>query len=1152
MATLLIGAAVNIGVSILLNQFFGPEGQDVVQEGPRLDDLSVSSSAYGETVNIGYGTHRMGGQIIWSTGLIETPNTVEQEGGGKGGAGGGSVTTTTYTYSTSVAVAIAEGVVRDVTRIWADSKLIFDASQQDVTQGKVSFRFYPGTDDQLPDSAIQADRGAANAPAFRGIAYVVFEDLQLADFGNRLPNFSFEVAVASADSFPRTDPTDPTGLLAAVGSTEGDEFVQMLLDPRNDVLTHLEAVVGGWVRVQASSMTALSAVDGRGSFLRGRPGSLTMDGRFVFASATDSGSSTNYAKWDPITGQQVYVVSDVIVPTVETSRIGTLQTTLPAVGPERLIVIARGSGLFANPQTLLFLREDDDGNGATLLSSTDDFNEDDDWGSFVVDFFNERLFLVAESSTLHRIYEIRPNISIGLLGPSLGTPDVEHLVDLAKSEHGAGELTGQCLLPGERAVILGNLTNMVKVDLDTGAVLAARSDLGFTSRNCWSTGGLFGFVGLGTAAASGGQIFTVDTGDLTTFSQQQMSDFMSDVTDGEPGAVSDTGYAYDSRNNSLLVVRQESVSASDLSPKLTRIFLGRAAGQGVTLRSVVEDLCLRAGLESSEFDASPLVGTTVRGLVFNNQGAVRRALETLSSGYLFEVTESDGRVKFVPRGGTSVATIVEDDVGVGERRGRQNDRFTQTSTQEVELPRRVTVRYSDRDRDYQQGAQSSSRTLAPVRLVRSEEERNLDVPLVLTAQEARQLSERLLYTAWVERRSVETRVPWRYVALDPTDVFELEAPRSKGVSETLVLRGSTLETGADLTIDLRAVVQDARTNDSDVQGDAGAIVPAAVPNTLPSVFHPLDLPLLSAADATFQQLSRGYFGMSGQGTGWPGALLFRSRDGGLTFTEVGAVAAETAYGQTTQALADPVELSTWNRDQSLTISVLAGKDQFQSRTDLEVLNGANALAVVKANGDVEIIQFTDVTDNGGGSLTLSGFLRGRRGTEPLATGHASGERVVLLQAGRILTLNIELADIDTTLRYVPTTLGTLIEDNFPTDFAYTGRDLQPYSVARLAAVDNAGNIDLTWTRRTRFNGELRDGTGEVPLNENGERYEVDIQINGGVVARTLEATTNAATYTSGDQGNDNVVSTDTLTFTVYQISEVVGRGLPVAIQYVVP
>ena len=51
----------------------------------------------------------------------------------------------------------------------------------------------PARADQLPDPKIEAVEGAGEVPAYRGTAYVVLEDLALGQFGNRVPQFSFEV-----------------------------------------------------------------------------------------------------------------------------------------------------------------------------------------------------------------------------------------------------------------------------------------------------------------------------------------------------------------------------------------------------------------------------------------------------------------------------------------------------------------------------------------------------------------------------------------------------------------------------------------------------------------------------------------------------------------------------------------------------------------------------------------------------------------------------------------------------------------------------------------------------------------------------------------------------------------------------------------------
>ena len=169
------------------------------QEGPRLDDLSVTVSTYGNPIPLLYGPeNRIAGNVIWSTGLIETTKKSRQ------GKGGPSVQTTEYSYRASFAVALCQGQrapgdgapISRVRKIWANNKLIYDAGAPapDVPVGLYeAMRFYPGSFSQQPDPTIEGYVGAGQAPAYRGTAYVVFQDLQLADFGNRLPNLEFLV-----------------------------------------------------------------------------------------------------------------------------------------------------------------------------------------------------------------------------------------------------------------------------------------------------------------------------------------------------------------------------------------------------------------------------------------------------------------------------------------------------------------------------------------------------------------------------------------------------------------------------------------------------------------------------------------------------------------------------------------------------------------------------------------------------------------------------------------------------------------------------------------------------------------------------------------------------------------------------------------------
>ena len=162
--------------------------REVSQEGPRLADLEVMASTEGAPIPRVYGRARLSGQVIWATNLEEVVNTTSQTSGtsgGKGMGGGPAVTTntTTYSYFANLAVGLCEGPIGGLLRVWADGKPL-DLSG-------LTIRTYTGDETQTPDPLIVAKEG--DAPAYRGLAYVVFERLPLANFGNRIPQMSFEV-----------------------------------------------------------------------------------------------------------------------------------------------------------------------------------------------------------------------------------------------------------------------------------------------------------------------------------------------------------------------------------------------------------------------------------------------------------------------------------------------------------------------------------------------------------------------------------------------------------------------------------------------------------------------------------------------------------------------------------------------------------------------------------------------------------------------------------------------------------------------------------------------------------------------------------------------------------------------------------------------
>ncbi len=178
-------------------------------EGQRLENLTLTTSTEGAVIPRIYGRMRIGGNIIWATDFTETVNTTTQ-GGGKGG--GPKVTTTAYLYSASFAVALCEGPISGIGRIWADGK--------PLDLKNVTWRLYTGDESQQPDPFVEAKMGTGNAPAYRGTAYVMFEELPLEQFGNRIPQLSFEVFR------PVIEPDTAEGMVRAVTLIPGTgEFV---------------------------------------------------------------------------------------------------------------------------------------------------------------------------------------------------------------------------------------------------------------------------------------------------------------------------------------------------------------------------------------------------------------------------------------------------------------------------------------------------------------------------------------------------------------------------------------------------------------------------------------------------------------------------------------------------------------------------------------------------------------------------------------------------------------------------------------------------------------------------------------------------------------------------------------------------------------
>lgn len=176
-----LGGPIGSAIGALVGQSIDQQLLAPARRGPRVGDLAVQTSSYGTPIPRIYGTMRVAGSVIWSTDLLESAAT----GGAKGQPD------VTFSYGVSLAVALSSRPVKSIKRIWADGKLLRGVGG-DFKVG-TTFRFYAGGEDQSVDPLIASSEGIARTPAYRGIAFCVFENLELAEFGNRIPFFTFEV-----------------------------------------------------------------------------------------------------------------------------------------------------------------------------------------------------------------------------------------------------------------------------------------------------------------------------------------------------------------------------------------------------------------------------------------------------------------------------------------------------------------------------------------------------------------------------------------------------------------------------------------------------------------------------------------------------------------------------------------------------------------------------------------------------------------------------------------------------------------------------------------------------------------------------------------------------------------------------------------------
>nr|WP_155480870.1 glycoside hydrolase TIM-barrel-like domain-containing protein [Rhodoplanes serenus] len=545
------------------------------------------------------------------------------------------------------------------------------------------------------------------------------------------------------------------------------------------------------------------------------------------------------------------------------------------------------------------------------------------------------------------------------------------------------------------------------------------------------------------------------------------------------------------------------------------------------LSAIVRDLCLRAGLAEAEIDVSGLTDE-VTGYVVMERKSIREMIAVLQTAFLFDAVESGGTLRFVRRGQGTLVAIDAEDLGAAEGDGDRS-KVRIERTQDVELPVAIDVVHLDEARDYQTSTVTARRQIGSSKSVTT-----YSLPIVLSVEEAQQIAQRALREIWQGRVALEAKLPTRAVRIDPTDVVEIAVDgalrRFRVTSVTFGRPGLVLLRGVATDGDLPQFVT--------VPTGSGGLEPNVPDAASPTRVELLDLPLMTETHAGTAQSF--YMAACSLGGGvFRGVQLFRPTADGLDYTVAATATVPSVIGDTLTVLA-PGPSHVWDEGSAVDVQLAYGS--LESLPDSRILDGANGAMI-----DGEVIQFANATLIGPGQYRLSRLLRGRLGTEHHIVSHPMGSRFVMLDPGRQVRPAFSGANIGQTIgwRYAPVPQRPAGDQSGVIAFANTGEGLKPWSPVHLRGTRNvAGDLAISWVRRTRFGGWWRD-LADVPLEEESERYEVDI-LNGAIVIRTLAATAPASTYTVAQQVADFGSAQPSVSVRVAQLSAAIGRGTPAA------
>lgn len=1001
-----------------------PKGKNV--EGPRLTDLSVQTATYGASIPRVYGTTAIFGNVFWLENNRIKESSKTTRAGGKGGA---KQKTTTYSYSATFALGLCKGPIKGIKRIWCSGKLIYDGGGTTLSgiiasnKSASAFTVYTGDATQQPDPRMQATLGVANTPAYRGLAYIVFEDFPLEDWGNSMLGVQLKVEVVTTN------------------------------------------MTFGWMTETRLDNTLGVVFDRSTGYGVGRPYISRVENGMAYIGVPGIGQSWVISQF---TGEVIDVKGDAVYVEAESPLLEYL-------------------------------------------------------------YFWKQVGRVADGRYLYATYVSPGIIGYGLqqiAGPAF---EVTTPIDAAIVAHRIANGHSATYIPqfigfakGDTAIFVTvmDTDDWYLLDLD-GAII----DQGIWVYTANTQGfGRFGVfsVHLDYAArrlivASSTNLYVYKIADDKTISQETYISTTVGTNSYPYSAFIDTNHITLVSNDDFQVLKYALSATADLH-----------------LADIVQAECLSTGvLAATDVDTSALT-SVVKGYAVGKPGTIRSALEPLQAAWPFDAVPDGYKIKFVPRGQASVATITTDELAAVVTGDKPGIRIKQSREMDTQLPRRIELTYLDANREYDVGEQAAERLNTDAINVS-----RIELAIVMSGDEAAGKAEVLLYLAWLERHDLSFVLPPTYSRLQAADVVTITgngATYELRLTEVTELPDGRIECQAKFNSSAIYTPTTARGQEGLFTGSA-----LAIPGSCDLLL--LDIPCV---DSTTMNMPGLLSGLSPMLASWAGGAIFRSDDSGQSWNGVQGIDPPGAISGT---VATPIGAGTTHIiDTKNTLNARFHGGFPSSVSDAALFNGANHFAY-GAHGRWEIIAAKTVAVESDGSRTLSNLMRGRFGTEWAMTTHAALDMLVLLDASTLRFIALNPSAINATRLWRGVSDGYDLESVADTSLTYQAVNLKPLSPIWLRGSRNPSTLDWTLecTPRSRTPVEPFSGLA-TPLGEIAASYVFDIFDAGfTTLKRTLDPVSiPSVIYSQTNQIADFGAEPSTVYFKARQVSPLVGNGYAAA------